>query len=864
VHSKALSREICQASDPIVSVENCRSVGPFGLRHATFDRLLEEARAVTVITTTNMEGESRRSGRVAAKVAALPVPPPPPKPPVRGSRKSSRPSKPPPSALTTFTAATAAAAARKKKTKLSAAAKKKKERQNPKRKTLPNVLQDEDGEPVWIAPLLAADLKRAEKTGKHPFQHTKRRYLHTIASATVRAAVYERTAMAWADLEKSLLPSYGGRRWNVQVTIKDPINPKGHAVSPFFCFPDGGSLEVAAWPHWLLSIPHPPRFPGYTKHSAKAAAAAVGTVDDEGESQEEEVPEEEEEEDDEDMEMMQQLQEREGTPLTALALSERWRVPLPTYSLKWISPLRENFSSRKSAWEHAKTLCQQEVFLDKVIRGYHATGQPITKIQPPSAKTVLKAGNIRFLRDGLWVIGQEEVWQRERLAEMGQDAGEGFPLALAVVLPRKLSPLAFYIQENRKVYQATRQQELVTGDPSLKFTMREAETELRTRWKTLAEEEREGWAAQLQSTGIASLEVTQTPRQTASVTNEEAKEACVSLSGDGGLPGREVVDPECPVGRISPSSESELSLEQKSGPSSKVIRGSVVTPSAPHSPNSVSPESVDESEQDVVQSSKKVAADIVAPVAKVKSKPTVSSAWCLNAEQIQCAYDAGLDHFDTVIATVKAKDLVREFQDGFDVLRERGKGRYDMELPVFDTPEFSFLTNPKKTPWMSVVRQILGKDAVLIHKGMFLSLPGAVTQNYHQDGPHLTMQYQKPCHAVNVFIPLVDLKPESGPTEFCLGSHILGQEDYKDEFLETPLVKAGTPVIFDYRLGHMGLANSSGSPRPIVYCTYAAAADGKEFRDSVNFSRKRYHKIGDMVTKMPSREERAEKRQRVY
>jgi ectoine hydroxylase-related dioxygenase (phytanoyl-CoA dioxygenase family) len=143
---------------------------------------------------------------------------------------------------------------------------------------------------------------------------------------------------------------------------------------------------------------------------------------------------------------------------------------------------------------------------------------------------------------------------------------------------------------------------------------------------------------------------------------------------------------------------------------------------------------------------------------------------------------------------------------------------------------------------------------------MFLSLPGAETQEYHQDGVHLNTQYQKPCHAINVFIPLIDLTLKSGPTEFCLGSHFLGQEEYSRDFLETPLVKAGTPVIFDYRLGHKGMCNQSNECRPIVYCTYAPAAEGSEFRDSVNFSRKRYHRIGDLVSQGPTREERARKR----
>lgn len=212
--------------------------------------------------------------------------------------------------------------------------------------------------------------------------------------------------------------------------------------------------------------------------------------------------------------------------------------------------------------------------------------------------------------------------------------------------------------------------------------------------------------------------------------------------------------------------------------------------------------------------------------------------------------------------TVKARGLQAELQDGFDLLRERGRGRFDMELPAFDTPEFSFLTDLQRAAWMPLVREILGDDVLLIHKGVFISMPGAEGQIYHQDGPHLSTQTQRPCHAVNVFIPLVDLCMRNGPTEFCLGTHVLGHENFVKDRVYTPCVPAGKPVIFDYRLGHRGLSNTSSEARPIVYCTYAAAANGKEFRDSVNFSRRRYHKLGELVEKPLSRAERAAKRRK--
>ena len=95
-----------------------------------------------------------------------------------------------------------------------------------------------------------------------------------------------------------------------------------------------------------------------------------------------------------------------------------------------------------------------------------------------------------------------------------------------------------------------------------------------------------------------------------------------------------------------------------------------------------------------------------------------------------------------------------------------------------------------------------------------------------------------------------------------MGTHYLGHENFAKENVYTPIVTAGTPVIFDYRLGHRGLRNSSQNVRPVVYLTYSSNASGKEFRDSVNFSRKRYRKLGDFVEKPLSREERSLKRRR--
>ena len=178
-----------------------------------------------------------------------------------------------------------------------------------------------------------------------------------------------------------------------------------------------------------------------------------------------------------------------------------------------------------------------------------------------------------------------------------------------------------------------------------------------------------------------------------------------------------------------------------------------------------------------------------------------STHYRLNQDQIGRCFTACVDHYEKVMHTVKARSLYHELADGFDVFRERGRGRYDMELSLFDTKEFAFLTDRRKAAWMPIVQKILGEDALLVHKGCFISLPGAETQVYHQDGVHLNQKTHKPCYAINVFIPLVDYDRTNGPTEFCLGSQYLGHENFVKENAYVPCVKAGTPVIFDYRLG---------------------------------------------------------------
>lgn len=891
------------------------------------------------------------------------------------------------------------------------------------------------GEQVWIAAATLQDFKVAQKKRRPPWP-LARRFLVTVPSPQQRCLVYERAAAALAELEARVLPPYGGRKWQCLVTIKEEKSATGtsSSSSPYFCWHKRGRLELAAWPHIVEKMPDPPRFPGYyvngvggnttnrNKRSkeTRATAGADGGGDEKSnivatalllseESKYEQVPGEavaEEEGEAEEEEVlsdellnMRDLQEREASGVSALAWSERWRVPLPTIQYKWISPLRQSFSSRKSAWEHAVQLCKQEVLLDKVLTGYGANGKPLKLAQPPTRKTVLTAGKLRFERDGLWVVGQEEVWGLERLTEKVEaqdavairaaasmedlaaarahaernatelasmtcafvrDASLSGTEAAALSLPeddagqgtatkksRRLTGLSYFVQCNRTDHRQKRLKELserqrssvasaVAVTPSathpssaidalspfvppvtdmtpstpetsnalqsskkqaaVSFTLRDAANELRDLWKSMSEHEKQRW------TDVARKrqdEIDEKIRQEDSAvsghvngSNEVEGSSSAKATHSNEVSSSEFGDLSLGAANLaSEPFQSDMyavtefdAVSRLPNDSFRVQMGGSVISTSPSPPDVVGDavvDSIDDSDKkqsgstSPTSATQKVAKSATLPLltpsimtpfqvalAKKQAEFTRSKKWRLNEEQIKKCYVAGLEHYDQIMRTVTARDLTRELQDGFDLLRERGKGRWDMNLPEWDSHAYSFLNDTQKSPWMPLVREILGKDVVLIHKGMFLSMPGSSKQVYHQDGPHLTTQYQKPCHAINVFIPLVNLTLDNGPTEFCLGSHILGHEEFNENFLDIPTVAAGTPIIFDYRLGHRGLANSSKTCRPIVYCTYAAAANGKEFRDSVNFSQKRYHRIGELVEKGLTREERAEKRKR--
>ena len=183
----------------------------------------------------------------------------------------------------------------------------------------------------------------------------------------------------------------------------------------------------------------------------------------------------------------------------------------------------------------------------------------------------------------------------------------------------------------------------------------------------------------------------------------------------------------------------------------------------------------------------------------------------------------------------------------------RNPGRFDVPFALGET-EHPSLPPPARClalrwhpAWAGAVRRLLGAAARCIRAGFVIAEPGAALQGMHRDGKQLFAEAELtaggcalPCHCVTVFVPLVPLRGGeggNGPTQYFPGSHHL--PDSADPRVTLSAgggvefeCDAGSCILFDYRIHHRGLQNSSASRRPLLYFTFGRPW----FQDATNYS----------------------------
>lgn len=142
-----------------------------------------------------------------------------------------------------------------------------------------------------------------------------------------------------------------------------------------------------------------------------------------------------------------------------------------------------------------------------------------------------------------------------------------------------------------------------------------------------------------------------------------------------------------------------------------------------------------------------------------------------------------VQNFTEITSLIGQKNL--EFgigvKEGFIEIVQRHPHRYEMPYKMSEDVYNFVLEN-------ALIRDTVSKilecdDYVIANRSLVISMPGCDDQAWHSDGPHMSATQNLPCHCLNVFIPLVDINHENGPTEIRPGSHFYTRDLAKSMLL---------------------------------------------------------------------------------
>lgn len=180
--------------------------------------------------------------------------------------------------------------------------------------------------------------------------------------------------------------------------------------------------------------------------------------------------------------------------------------------------------------------------------------------------------------------------------------------------------------------------------------------------------------------------------------------------------------------------------------------------------------------------------------------------------------------------------------NGFEEIVMRSPGRYELSMirskhTDFQIPTIQPLLD-QLSPIIPSLLHVESMEDINIDYSMIVTTPQAAEQGWHSDGDHYRLDEHMHCHVLNVFIPLVDVTEERGPTEIFPQSHFqtraAGGVRLRNDELSTPVaptLKTGDILIFYYRVIHRGKPNFSDSNRPVLVLTLSL----KWFQDEKNW-----------------------------
>lgn len=196
-------------------------------------------------------------------------------------------------------------------------------------------------------------------------------------------------------------------------------------------------------------------------------------------------------------------------------------------------------------------------------------------------------------------------------------------------------------------------------------------------------------------------------------------------------------------------------------------------------------------------------------------------------------HDAFIERYDAYFAD-------KIYDDALEVGDKRNMVTVALE-GVFNTRDLYAPSNV-----FPMLEFLLSKKLILAALGSVVSLPGAPQQHLHRDYDNIyepgftypgleTVIAKGPPYAITLGIPLVPITRKTGNTRFWPGTH-LSSVSKKDPNLGPGVdfeAALGSCYLFDYRILHCGVANTSDTVRPLLYNIYTRPW----FRDPLNYSK---------------------------
>ncbi len=126
---------------------------------------------------------------------------------------------------------------------------------------------------------------------------------------------------------------------------------------------------------------------------------------------------------------------------------------------------------------------------------------------------------------------------------------------------------------------------------------------------------------------------------------------------------------------------------------------------------------------------------------------------------------------------------------------------------------------------LKTLTEVMGERPTLHAFGAVVTQNGARMQHVHREHPLLfnddNANANVAPYASTVLIPLIDLDEQCGGTQLWEGTHLTAKHEEWEGDPHVIYTKAGSALVFDYRLYHGGMPCNADHGRPMLYLTYS-------------------------------------------